>query len=105
LRIAEDDDVFINFTINGAVENAIKHGIDTKAKSIIDISLEVVQNELFYKVTNTMHQALYGLKDSASGFGLDNLKKRLAILYPKAHTMETKVEKGYFISLLKLQID
>jgi sensor histidine kinase YesM len=119
LRIAEDDDVFINFTIKGAVENvqispmllipfvenAIKHGIDTKTKSIIDISLEVTKNSLSYKVTNTMHQAVYGLKDSASGFGLDNLKKRLAILYPNTHTMETKVKKGYFISLLKLQID
>ena len=119
LRIAEEDDVFINFTVKGAVENvkispmvlipfvenAIKHGIDTKAKSIIAISLEVTENKLYYKVTNTMHQAVYGLKDSASGFGLDNLKKRLSILYPNAHTMETKVEKGYFISLLKLQID
>ena len=119
LRIAEEDDVFINFTIKGAVENvkicpmvlipfvenALKHGIDTKAKSIIDISLEVTQNKLSYKVTNTMHQAIYGLKDSASGFGLDNLKKRLSILYPNAYTMETKVEKGYFISLLKLKID
>jgi LytS/YehU family sensor histidine kinase len=119
LRIAEDDDVFINFDIKGAVENikispmilipyvenAIKHGIDTKAKSIIDISLEVTKNTLSYKVTNTMHQAVYGLKDGASGFGLDNLKKRLSILYPNAHTIETKVEKGYFISLLKLKID
>jgi two-component system LytT family sensor kinase len=119
LRIAEEDDVFINFTIKGAVENvkicpmvlipfienAIKHGIDTKAKSIIDISLEVTQNKLSYKVTNTMHQAVYGLKDGASGFGLDNLKKRLSILYPKAHTLETKEEKGFFISSLELQID
>jgi len=119
LRIAEDDDVFINFAIKGAVENvkispmllipfvenAIKHGIDTKAKSVIDISLELSQNSLSYKVTNTMHQAIYGLKDSASGFGLDNLKKRLSILYPNAYTIETKVEKGYFISLLKLKID
>jgi len=52
-----------------------------------------------------MHQAAYGLKDGASGFGLDNLKKRLSILYPNTHTFETKVERGYFISLLKLQID
>ncbi len=119
LRIADDDDVFINFTINGAienveispmmlipfVENAIKHGIDTKAKSIIDISIEVVENKLSYKVTNTMHQAVYGLKDNASGFGLDNLKKRLSILYLNAHVLETKVEKGYFISLLELKIN
>lgn len=118
-RIAEDDDVLINLAIKGAiknvqispmilipfVENAIKHGIDTKSKSIIDISLEVTQNKLFYKVTNTMHQAVYGLKDSASGFGLDNLKKRLSILYRNAHALETKVEKGYFIALLELQID
>lgn len=119
LRIAEDDDVFINFTIKGAVENvrispmllipfvenAIKHGIDTKVKSVINISLEVTQNSLSYSVTNTMHQAVYGLKDSASGFGLENLEKRLSILYPNSHILETKVEKGNFISLLKLQID
>ena len=114
LRIAEDDDVFINFAIKGDienikispmmlipfVENAIKHGIDTKVKSRIYISLEVTQNKLSYKVSNTIHQAVYGLKDGASGFGLDNLKKRLSILYPNVHTLETKVEKGFFISLI-----
>ncbi len=119
LRIAEDDDVFINFAIKGAVENvkispmllipfvenAIKHGIDTKAKSVIDISLEVIENKLSYKVTNTIHPTVYGLKDGASGFGLDNLKKRLSILYPKTHTLETNEENGFFISLLELQID
>jgi sensor histidine kinase YesM len=119
LRIAEDDEVFINFAIKGAyqnvkispmilipfVENAIKHGIDPKAKSVIDISLEVIQNNLTYKVTNTMHQSAYDLKDDASGFGLDNLAKRLSILYPNTHTLETKEEGGFYISLLKLQID
>ena len=119
LRIAEDDKVFINFTIKGDVnavkispmllipfvENAIKHGIDPKTKSIIDISIEVVEKKLFFKVTNTIHHGAYGLSDEPSGFGLDNLKKRLAILYPNSHTLETKVEKGYFISLLILQLD
>jgi len=119
LRIAEDDDVFINFTIKGAVENvqispmllipfvenAIKHGIDPKTKSIIDISLKVEQNKLYFKVTNTVHQGAYGLADESSGFGLDNLKKRLSILYPNAYTLETKEEKGYFISLLILQLE
>jgi len=119
LRIAEDDDVFINFVVKGEVENvkispmmlipfvenAIKHGIDTKAKSIIDISLDVTENKLSYKVTNTMHKDTYGLKDGTSGFGLDNLKKRLSILYPSTHVLTTKVENGYFTSLLKLQID
>ncbi|WP_439132315.1 sensor histidine kinase [Polaribacter sp.] len=119
LRIAEEDHVFINFIVKGNVnavkispmllipfvENAIKHGIDPKAKSLIDISLKVTQSKLNFKVSNTIRQGAYGLADESSGFGLDNLKKRLSILYPNAYTLETKEEKGYFISLLNLQID
>ena len=87
------------------VENAIKHGIDPKAKSIIDISLEVTQKKLYFKVSNTIHQGAYGLTEEPSGFGLDNLKKRLSILYPNRYTLETKEERGYFISILILQLD
>lgn len=119
LRIAKEDDVFINFTIKGAVdniqispmllipfvENAIKHGVDPKSKSIIDISLNVSDKFLSYKVKNTIHQTVNGLKENASGFGLENLERRLAILYPNAHTLNIKEEKGYFISLLKLNFD
>ncbi len=119
LRIAEDDKVFINFNIEGDinfvkispmllipfVENAIKHGIDTKTKSIIDISIKMEAKNLYFKVSNTIHQGASGLTDEPSGFGLDNLKKRLSILYPNTYTLETKEEKGYFISLLILQLE
>lgn len=119
LRIAEEDEVTINFDIQGEinstkispmllipfVENAIKHGIDPNSKSMIDISLKVMQNKASFQVRNTIRQGTYGLNDESSGFGLDNLKKRLSILYPKAYTLETKAEKGYFISLLNLQLD
>jgi sensor histidine kinase YesM len=119
LRIAEEDDVSINFDIKGNinavkispmllipfVENAIKHGIDPKTKSIINISLKVEQNKLYFKVSNTIHQSVYNVVDEPSGFGLDNLKKRLTILYPNTSILETKEEEGYFISLLILQLD
>jgi sensor histidine kinase YesM len=119
LRIAEEDDVFINFDVKGDVntvkispmllipfvENAIKHGVDPKTKSIIDISLKVTPNKLYFRVSNTIRQGTYGLTDESSGFGLDNLKKRLSILYPRAYDLEIKEEKGYFISSLMLQLD
>jgi two-component system LytT family sensor kinase len=119
LRIAEEDDVFINFAMKGNVkavkispmllipfvENAIKHGIEPNTKSVIDISLEVRQNELLFKVSNTIHKAMNGIADESSGFGLDNLKKRLSILYPNVHTLETREENGYFRSFLSLQLD
>ena len=119
LRIAEDDDVSINFVVKGTVntvkispmllipfvENAFKHGIDPKTKSIINISIKVEQKTLYFEVTNTMHQGAYGLGDESSGFGLANLKKRLSILYPNRYTLDTKEENGYYISLLILQLD
>lgn len=119
LRIAEDDDVSINFVVKGTVntvkispmllipfvENAVKHGIDPKTKSIIDISLKVEQKKLYFKVTNTIHRSFDGLIDEPSGFGLDNLKKRLSILYPNKYTLDTREENGYYLSLLTLQLD
>ena len=119
LRIAEEDDVSINFVVKGDVntvkispmllipfvENAIKHGIDPKAKSIINISIKVEQKKLCFEVTNTIHQGAHDLAHESSGFGLDNLKRRLSILYPDRYTLDTKEENGYYVSLLILQLD
>lgn len=119
MRIAENDDVFINLETRGDiqavnispmllipfVENAIKHGVNPEKKSVIDICIEAQQGQLIYKVTNTIHKSANGIIDASSGFGLDNLKKRLTILYPNSHTLETKKEEAFFISLLNLKFD
>jgi len=119
LRIAAHDDVLINLKATGDilsaklspmllipfVENAIKHGVNPTLKSVIDISIEVKDNLLSFKVTNTVHNNANGMKDSASGFGLDNLKKRLSILYPDAYSIETTEKEGVFVSLLNLKLD
>lgn len=119
LRIAEDDDVMINFSIKGDlktvkispmllipfVENAIKHGIEPNTKSVIDISLEIRQNKLYFEVSNTLHGLRNDIEDESSGFGLDNLKRRLSILYPNAHALETKEGNGLFKSYLSLNLD
>lgn len=119
LRISENDDVFINLVTKGDtktvkispmllipfVENAIKHGVNPKTKSVINISIETQKGKLYFKVTNTIHKSPNGITDASSGFGLDNLKKRLSILYPDTHTIETKEENGFFISLLNLKLD
>ncbi len=119
LRIAENDDVHINVVAKGDiqtaklspmllipfVENAIKHGVNPKLKSVIDIFIEVQNNSLYFKVTNTVHNNANGIMDSSSGFGLDNLKKRLSILYPGNYSIETTEKEGVFTSLLHLKLD
>ncbi len=119
LRIAENDDVFINFVTKGDtqtvkispmllipfVENAIKHGVSPKTTSVIDIFIENRNNVLNFKVTNTLHKRTNGIEDTSSGFGLDNLKRRLSILYPDSYTLEAKEENGFYISILNLELD
>jgi LytS/YehU family sensor histidine kinase len=119
LRIAEEDDVTINFDVIGDihsvkicpmllipfVENAIKHGINPQEKSEITILIEIKQNKLYFKVTNPIVKVTNGIVDASSGFGLGNLKTRLAILYPNTHTIEITTEKGVFIAQLNLQLN
>ena len=119
LRIAEEDDVAINFEIIGEistikirpmllipfVENAIKHGINPQEKSEINIMVEVTENKLYFKVSNTIMKDTNSILDESSGFGLDNLKARLSVLYPNAHSLETSIESGYFIAQLSVQLN
>lgn len=119
LRIAEEDDVLMHFDIVGDisavkicpmllipfVENAIKHGINPQEKSEIHILIEIIEQTLYFKVTNPIVRVTNGIVDNSSGFGLANLKTRLAILYPNTHSIETTTENGIFIAQLSLKLN
>ena len=117
LRIALDDKVEINLDTIGDidsvklspmllipfVENAIKHGVNPQ-KTLIDIRIEVKEDKLYFNVMNTIGGKINGIVDNSSGFGLDNLKKRLAILYPDKHEIQTREENGHFIASLFINL-
>ena len=81
------------------VENAIKHGAQsTNEKSKIDISAYVKDATFYFSVTNSKPQHL--IENTRKGMGLENVKKRLLLLYPNTHSLEIlKKEKEYQISL------
>ena len=93
LRFLESDDINISFNTVGNtnlfnlppfllinfIENAFKHGIDYKKPSNIDIMLTVDKNKLLFKVENTIHQIKKN--EDNSKLGLDNVKKRLDLIY------------------------
>jgi two-component system, LytTR family, sensor kinase len=62
------------------VENAFKHGVAIGRSSEIDISIAVADKKLTFTCENT----IYSVKkmDEKSGIGLENVKRRLALLYP-----------------------
>ncbi|WP_421795637.1 sensor histidine kinase [Haliscomenobacter sp.] len=98
-----DREVFIApMLLNPLVENAFKHGISFRNASWIYITLTHDPEHIFFKVHNSYHpkSELDPEKDS-HGIGLDNVRKRLDLLYPDKHQFSIQVsEHDYFVSLI-----
>jgi LytS/YehU family sensor histidine kinase len=86
------------------VENAFKHlGTLETEKSKVSVFIEEKENKLVFKCENTLdatHVKNENLEKGKSGIGLQNAKKRLALIYPDKHqlTIDNK-EKSYCVEL------
>lgn len=75
------------------VENAFKHGKLHSIDTPILITLKITDSEINYTVINDIEDKK---KDKVGGLGLDNLKKRIALLYGDKHTFIVKREHSIF---------
>ncbi|MEP6684955.1 MAG: histidine kinase [Parafilimonas sp.] len=112
------DDVCINFTIEGDtkdkliapmllipfVENACKHGIDFKEKSFIYIHLVVDEKQLVFSIINSNKVYQKNKFDTASGLGLQNVHKRLELIYPSKYKLQIKPAQLTYEMKLSLAI-
>lgn len=83
------------------VENSFKHGILSDADSPAQIKLEVGNNKFRFCCKNKIN---HHQKDPGSGIGLENVKKRLRLLYPERHELKILEEDGDFFVDLKLDL-
>lgn len=83
------------------VENAFKHGISLNEPSFIKINLQVADNRILFNVTNSIHPKNQNDSEKQSGgIGLENVKQRLAMLYPGKHDLVIRENpKEYFVHL------
>ena len=88
------------------VENAFKYGISLRNASWISITLTLDDTRLYFKVHNSRHtrppEAIGPCDPETvqSGVGLDNVRKRLALIYPGRHQLDSQQsEQDYFVSL------
>ncbi|MFC0516409.1 sensor histidine kinase [Mucilaginibacter angelicae] len=106
-------DLNINAALNGyeiapllllpLVENAFKHGLGKLTKIgwlKIDIGLE--QSTLEVTVENA--KPLSAVSKSKGGIGLDNLRKRLDLLYPGRHMLQLEDRKDTFWVKLMIEL-
>jgi LytS/YehU family sensor histidine kinase len=78
------------------IENAFKHGISNRTFSFIHIGMNVTNSETEFTCSNSL-AAGNGLSlDGGSGIGLENVKKRLSLLYPDRHKLTIDNDEKVF---------
>ncbi|MEA5260736.1 histidine kinase [Arcicella aquatica] len=88
------------------IENCFKHGVNKSINaSWIRVDIEKKNNELVVKVENSIEEEIEVMASQNGGLGLNNVKRRLEILYPSVHEFKTYREKNSFLVVLKLQIN
>jgi len=87
------------------IENAFKHGTVHIKDAQIDITMQVVNGELNFIVSNR-YDALDSNehKDKTAGIGLNNVVRRLKLLYPNKHSLLITKENDWFVVTLQLNL-
>ncbi len=85
------------------VENAFKHGVNaTIGKAWVHIHLKQERQTILFEVENSK-PATNKERPATAGIGIENTKRRLALLYPEKHQLSiTETADSYKVSL-KLQ--
>lgn len=116
LRYAEEE-VIVTFECKGKiadihvapmlfipfVENAFKHGVAIGQTAAIQIALVVSGQKLNFSCVNEDHSSIRKMEMEISGIGLENVKRRLELVYPGKHQLTIRNEDGKF--MVKLEID
>lgn len=89
--------IFINF-----VENAIKHSVDNTGFSYIFLDFIVVNNHLYFTCKNSKPSTIKPKVNG--GLGLQNIKRRLELMYEGNFTLDIKDDKKEFLVTLDLPL-
>jgi len=81
------------------VENAFKHGNLIDGFLLVDIKIQITKDSLLFNIKNTVKRD--NEPDKKPGIGLENIKKRLDLIYPEKYDLKIKTEKNwYFVDLI-----
>lgn len=79
------------------IENAFKHGVDYQHSSFINIELSIDKHILTLQCINSLHK---NKEKTIGGIGLDNIRKRLDIIYNNDYSLDLSIlDKIFIVSL------
>lgn len=114
-RLRLPEDIVVDYAVQGNpaglriepmllvpfVENAFKHGISYAEPSFIAIAVAIERNQVRLVVENAVFRQRVAEK---GGIGLQNVKKRLELLYTEDHELEITEAENQFIVDLKIEL-
>ena len=86
------------------IENAFKHGVSASKESSINIQMNCNNKTVVFTVENDNFPKKSDDK-SGSGIGLQNLEKRLELLYPSKYSFKTTVQNNQFLVHLEIETE
>jgi len=106
ISIPEPGHQIAPFLLIPFVENCFKHSLGSLPEGInIRIQLAVIAGDLRLEAHNNYQPHSSNSQDlTYSGIGLDNVRKRLQLLYPDLHQLEIFSDGEYFSVILKLTL-
>lgn len=92
--------LFVSF-----VENAFKHGVSYNGNSFVNVNLSVDDNYISFYCANSCNALNNSESRSThSGIGIDNVKKRLSLIYGDGYNLEIIKDSKEFCVMLKIPV-
>ena len=88
------------------IENSFKHGTSNQLEQCwISLDLHVEKTHMNLKLVNSRDNENNSMNDEHKGLGLQNVQRRLELLYPGRHSFQVKQEEEMFIVHLQLELE
>jgi two-component system LytT family sensor kinase len=114
-KIRFGENAYIDFKVGGDVENqqivpllliafienAFKHGVANDPQTPICLLIEIKASQLHFYIQNKKHS---NNRDSSGGIGLNNVKRRLNLLYPQKYKLTINDEAQTYTCELHLTL-
>ncbi|HKL31372.1 MAG TPA: histidine kinase [Tangfeifania sp.] len=88
------------------VENSFKHGLKGGGNMVfVSINIRVQENSLLFEIENSKGKNTEIKEEKYKGIGIENVRKRLDLIYPGKYSLEISDDEFIFKVTLNLQLN
>jgi two-component system, LytTR family, sensor kinase len=86
------------------LENAFKHGVSIGSHAGITMDISILGEKLIFVCENTDFSGVRKLEEEKGGIGLENVRRRLQLLYPGKHELRAGAAQGKYTINLQIEL-